>query len=177
MELLPNEMLYMITRYLNNKDLVSLLVVCKKFGNNSYIQKEVRSRLEQLDWKNISHENTWNEILVDKYYDYFYLHSLFMNKHFSESFLRRNIHRLDWDLVSYTQVLSESFIREFQDRVNWKYISRWQKLSESFMEEFNDKVNLHRISMYQKISKEFVQKYRDKIGWNGLIKFNIKSES
>lgn len=175
MELLPNEMLYMITKYLNNKDLISILLVCRKFRDNPYIDKEVNNRLKELDWREISLRNTFSEIFVDKYYDYFYLHSLFMNKIFTESFLRRNSYRLDWDLVSYTQVLSESFIRDFQNEVNWKYISRWQKLSETFMEEFKEKINLHRISMYQKISKEFIQKYRDKIGWNGLVKFNIKS--
>ena len=171
MEFLPNEMLYMITSYLNNKDFVSVLLVCRHFRDNYYLLKGLDDRVKRLDWKEMSLKSNWNEIFIEKYYDHFYHYSLFMNKLFSETFLRRNSHRLDWDIVSYTQVLTESFIREFQDQVNWKYISRWQRLSESFLEEFKDKIYFHRISMYQKVSKDFIQKYKDKISWQGLIKF------
>ena len=37
--------------------------------------------------------------------------------------------------------LSETFIRENKDKVNWDYISRKQTLSEDFIREFKDKVN------------------------------------
>jgi hypothetical protein len=171
MEVIPNEMLYKISVNLNNKDFVSIILVCKKFRDNPYLLKELENRIKHLDWRELSLKSNLNEIFIEKYYENFYISSLFMNKIFSESFLRRNSYRLDWNIVSCSQILSESFIRDFKDEVNWKYISRWQKLSETFLEEFKDYIYLHRISMYQKVSKEFVQKYKDKISWEGLIKF------
>jgi hypothetical protein len=171
MERLPNEMVHMITRYLNDKDFISVILVCKKFRDNTYLCKELNDRLNCLDWNEISQNCKWNETCIDKYYDYFYSYSLFSNKTFSEEFLRKNSHRLNWDIISYSQILSETFIRDFQDDLNWKLISRWQRLSESFLEEFKDKIYFHRISLYQKLSKEFIEKYKNKIIWQGLIKF------
>lgn len=77
----------------------------------------------------------------------------------SETFIREFQDRVDWEWISYCQILSEDFIREFQEDfsgrgicVDWKWISRNQKLSEDFIREFHDCVNWDFILQYQNLS-------------------------
>ena len=49
---------------------------------------------------------------------------------FSESFIVRFYHNVDWGMISVNNRLTLKFVEKFQDKVNWDYISRFQKLTE-----------------------------------------------
>ena len=85
------------------------------------------------------------ESLVREFWDRILnFRKLFMNKQFSEDFLREIIERWTWNS-------------------KWDIIIQTQKLSEHFIEEYKDKWNWDKVFMYQTVSKKFIRKWKEKI--------------
>ena len=83
-------------------------------------------------------------------------------------YIRKNVNIVDWNEISYNQILPESFIREFKNKVNWQAISSDQKLSEPFIAEFQDKVYWNWISQYQQLSEPFIEKFKNRVNWRRI---------
>jgi hypothetical protein len=86
----------------------------------------------------------------------------------SEEFILEFHDKLDWIMMSSTQILSESIIRQFQDKVDWSDISVDQKLSDEFLHELSDKVDWRYMSKFKKLSEDFMRKFHDKLDWMWL---------
>jgi hypothetical protein len=78
---------------------------------------------------------------------------------FRESFLRKNIDKLNIDDLCLFQTLSEDFITQ----INRHHVSTYQKLSEKFIEEFKENLDFYSISTHQELSEDFIWKYREKL--------------
>lgn len=103
--------------------------------------------------------------------------TLLIKKVFPLSFIERHKDKLNWDIVSYYQILSEKFINKFSNKVNWRLVSGYQKLSESFMEKYLDLIDWEMVSISQKLSESFIEKYSDKVVWEYIAMFQKLSES
>lgn len=87
----------------------------------------------------------FDESLVREFWDRILnFRKLFMNKQFSEDFLREIIEKWTWPS-------------------KWDYIIQTQRLSEHFIEEYKDKWNWDKVFMYQRISQKFIRKWKEKI--------------
>ena len=83
----------------------------------------------------------------------------------------RNIHYklrsfsiYSWQLISQME-LSDDFIRKFQDKVDWNIISGSQLLNENFIEEFKDKIQWESVSRYQNFTEYFIRQYQGEMVW------------
>ena len=84
--------------------------------------------------------------------------------------------KINWDALSYKEMLSEAFIEKHADKVDWYYISAYQHLSEAFIEKYADKVNWYNISMNQKLSENFIERHADKVYWTCISEYQHLSE-
>lgn len=89
----------------------------------------------------------WNRILNFR--------KVFMNKQFSEDFLREIIERWTWNS-------------------KWNIISQTQRLSERFIEEYKDEWDWDKVFMYQPVSQKFIRKWKDKISDYVMNETDIK---
>ena len=71
---------------------------------------------------------------------------------------------LNWDNISYYQVLSENFMNNHKDEINWVHISAKQVCGQEFIRENRDKVNWHNIIVYQpsSVTESFLMEFMDK---------------
>jgi hypothetical protein len=74
-----------------------------------------------------------------------------------------NISEIDWDKITWNNILPEDFIRKYQDKLDWNNISSRQILSEDFIREFHDKVNWYSISYCQYLSNDFIIEFSNYI--------------
>ena len=93
-----------------------------------------------------------------------------INKKLSESFIKKNLHKLDKSLVLMYQTLSEEFLKEHKKYFHFNNISMYQKLSEEFIEEYKDELNWYGIIQNQSLSTTFLIKHEKHIdtlyrGW------------
>ena len=95
----------------------------------------------------------------------------------TEEFIERFDNILDWNLISWKQILSETFIEKYQDKLNWYNISCNQTLSESFIEKYQNKVIWHSLSHGQILSEKFIEKFQDKVDWHYISWWQTLSES
>ena len=84
---------------------------------------------------------------------------------------------VDWNGISFNQILSEEFIEKFTYKVNWYNISGWQNLSEQFIEKFADKINWYIISQSQTLSEQFIEKFTDNLDWYNISRCQTLSKS
>ncbi len=99
----------------------------------------------ELDKWHLDCDEIFDESLVREFWDRILnFRKLFMNKQFSEDFLREVIKRWTWNS-------------------KWDYIIQTQQLSERFIEEYKDKWNWDKVFMYQRMSQKFIKKWKEKI--------------
>lgn len=108
---------------------------------------------DKIVWNCVTLENP-SDKLLQKYKDKLYW--------FQISFTDINRYNdyedyVDWQKVSYHNILTEDFIRKNKDRLNWGFISSHQKLSNEFIEEFKDKVNLESINLFNELTQQRTQ--------------------
>ena len=130
----------------NNKGVLKSKLVPDNYIDTSSMRKYWEGGLLETWWLDDS-KDIYDESLVREFWDKITnFRKLFVNKHFSEDFLR--------------EVLTSKTRFKFR---NWDLVSQTQFLSEQFIEEFADKWNWDNIFMYQTISKDFIHKHKEKI--------------
>ena len=87
----------------------------------------------------------FDESLVREFWDRILnFRKVFVNKQFSENFLREIIEKWTWNS-------------------KWNIISQTQRLSERFIEEYKDEWDWDKVFMYQTVSKNFIRKHKERI--------------
>lgn len=80
----------------------------------------------------------------------------------TETELRENLRGLDWNYVCGEIPLSIDFLRQMADNLNWDEITWNQVLTERQIEEFKDRIhNWYNVALNQDISREFLDKWKD----------------
>ena len=100
----------------------------------------------ELDKWHLDCDVIFDESLVREFWDRILnFRKLFMNKQFSEDFLREVIERWTWnskwDIIIQTQRLSEHFIEEYKDEWDWDKVFMYQRVSQKFIRKWKEKIS------------------------------------
>ena len=100
----------------------------------------------ELEKWHLDCDGIFDESLVREFWDRILnFRKIFMNKQFSEDFLREIIERWTWnskwDIISQTQQLSERFIEEYKDEWDWDKVFMYQRVSKNFIRKWKENVS------------------------------------
>lgn len=96
---------------------------------------------------------------------------------YSERFLRKHQHRLNWTLICQNQHLEIPFIREMKNRVDWKVVCGEQDLDEAFIREMKDYIDWDTVCEKQVLSESFMNRMEKFINWEIISRCQSLSEA
>ena len=77
------------------------------------------------------------------------------------------------EITDELQLIMDKYNWESIDKINWNYISYSEILSEPFIEKYINELNLSYISRYQKLSEKFIEKYKNGLNLSLWIEFEL----
>ncbi len=104
----------------------------------------IREFQNELDWTILTRNSNIDESIIEEFWDKINMKDALTRREFSEEFLKRHRHELNWEMISYFQGhLSEQFVEEMKDYIVWDsfnpYRSTWEKYSTQFkVRHWND---------------------------------------
>lgn len=132
-----------------------------------------------LDWNIVSTNYHLTQEMIDLFCDKINFINLNIKSYFTldEGWLRKNLHLINFEKLSYRENLSIDFIRDNKERFYWNILCLNKIFSENEIEEFEEYVSWTSLMISHSLTESFLLKHKSRIDVKFLNLQNISKDN